>query len=353
MQAVDRAEHAELQPAQVQLLVTQAAMVAADVVAPPAVAHIGRRRGEIGHIVQKFPVHVRIAAEADRIAVRADTRIARQDQPISPALHAVKIVIVVQRPQGIQPRERGGLALLPVDPPEIDPLVLQRMVQQLQICVHEAWICNLKRHNLFFRRVQPHALGHGAVGPFVPADAQRRVQIERDVHPARVKLLQKRRVIWKERFIPCVARPAVRAAVRLVIQPLFPQAEITVDLDIVPIHVDDGNGDGNPIVGKIIHQIQILLLRIRPITAPPVAQRPAREHRRAPAQVVERTHGGGIVVPVGKDVAVRPAARKQSAVRKQQQAARIVVDRRAVSCANALLQRNVRTVVARHVGMLA
>ena len=112
------------------------------------------------------------------------------------------------------------------------------------------------------------------------------MQIERRMHTALVKLLQKGRMIRKQLFVPCVARPAVGAPVGFIVQSLFADAEIPVDLNMMPVHVDDGDRDGDTIIRKIIHEIEIFLLGIGPVAAPPVAQRPAGKNRRGAAEPV-------------------------------------------------------------------
>ncbi len=80
MQTVDRAERAQLVPADLQLLVTVAEHVAADVVAPPAVADVGSAGGEFRLELERFPRHDGVAGEADRVAVRARAGVTREGE---------------------------------------------------------------------------------------------------------------------------------------------------------------------------------------------------------------------------------------------------------------------------------
>ncbi len=48
----------------------------------------------------------------------------------------------------------------------------------------------------------------------------------------------------------------------------------------VPIHVDNTDSQWNFVVSKLIHQLQQLIGGISPETAPPIAQRPARQQTR-------------------------------------------------------------------------
>jgi hypothetical protein len=46
-------------------------------------------------------------------------------------------MVVVQRPERVETAQAGRISLLPVDPPEIDAFVLQRMVQVVEIRFYE------------------------------------------------------------------------------------------------------------------------------------------------------------------------------------------------------------------------
>ena len=80
VQPGDRREHAELGPADGELVVLVAEEVAADVVAPPAVADVARGRREVRLEVQRRPGDHRVAGEADRVAVAADPGVAGERQ---------------------------------------------------------------------------------------------------------------------------------------------------------------------------------------------------------------------------------------------------------------------------------
>ena len=80
MQAHDGRKHAKLQPADIEFIVPPAALVTADVMAPPGVARICRGCGKIRLKLEHMPVDKGVTGETQRITVAADTRVTRQNQ---------------------------------------------------------------------------------------------------------------------------------------------------------------------------------------------------------------------------------------------------------------------------------
>jgi hypothetical protein len=78
VQAQDRAEYAELQPAHIEFGVFDAFHVPADVVAPPAESDVGRGRRERNLEGQRAPGNDGVSRKADRVAVTAESAPARE-----------------------------------------------------------------------------------------------------------------------------------------------------------------------------------------------------------------------------------------------------------------------------------
>ena len=132
MGAQDGAEGAKLHPARVEFRIDGSGHVAADVVAPVGVAHVGRRGREPRLEGERIPHRDGVAGEADLVAVIAQPAPAMEEQrPLALALLIGK-VDVVEPPGGHHAGDFGALLLLPVEPPEVDALPLQRMMQQVQ-----------------------------------------------------------------------------------------------------------------------------------------------------------------------------------------------------------------------------
>ena len=77
VQSVDRTEYTELNMTHEQLVILFSHHVSADIVAPPSIADIARRKREIRQISKRIPRDIGIARKAERIAVRTDSRITR------------------------------------------------------------------------------------------------------------------------------------------------------------------------------------------------------------------------------------------------------------------------------------
>ena len=328
MQAQDRREHAELDPAGDQLVVLDAEEVPADVVAPPAVAGVGCRCGELGLEVQRLPGDDRVAREADGVAVAADAGIARERQGAAAVARGVEEVEVVEQPQRVEPRQLGHLALLPVQPPEVDALVLERVVQLLEVGLEERGVGGVEVDGQLRGGIDAHALGDPRVGVLVRAHAVGGVDVERDGEASAMQLGHEGGRVGEQLAVERVARPAA--------------AQRRVDVHQVPVHVQDGDGEGDLLLGEAVHQREVLVRAVGVVAAPPVAQGVARQQRLRARELVERAQGGAVVAPVGEHVEVgrARAARGDPAVLLEEHGARVVDDRDPVAAEHAVLERD-------------
>ena len=328
VQPQDRREDAELHPARDELVVLEAEEVPADVVAPPAVAGVGRGRRELGLELQRLPADDRVAGEADRVAVAADPGVARERQRPAAVARRVQVVEVVEQPQRVQPRQLGDLALLPVQPPEVDAVVLERVVELLEVGLEEVRVGRVEVDGQLGGRIDAHPLGHARVGVLVRAHAVGGVDVERDGEAAAVQLGHERRRVGEQLAVERVAGPAA--------------AERRVDVDQVPVHVQDGDAERQPLLREAVHQLQVLVRAVGVVAAPPVAERVARQQRLRAGELVQRPQRGAVVAPVGEhvEVLVARAARRDPAVLLEQDRARVVDDRDAVAAEHALLERD-------------
>lgn len=106
--------------------------MATDVMTPPGVTRIGGGIGKVGLEVKALPGTNGISGKTKGISVRAKTCIPGKDQGAL-IVSVVEKMIVVQGPQGIQTGDRGAVSLLPVQPPEINTIFLQRMMHVIEI----------------------------------------------------------------------------------------------------------------------------------------------------------------------------------------------------------------------------
>jgi hypothetical protein len=313
VQAQDRREQAELHPAGGELVVAHAEDVAADVVAPPAVADVRRRGGELGLEVQRRPRDVRVAREPDRVAVAAGPRVARERERPPAVAPGVEEVEVVEHPQRVDPVDARVGALLPVEPPEVDALLLERVVHNLEVGAQELRVGDVERDRLVGRRVAPERGSHRLVRVLEPPHPVRRMHVERHAQAAAVQLGQEALGVGEQRPLPAVAGPARPVA-------------LGHRFDAVPVHVDHRHRERQALGVEPVEQLEVGVGAVAVIAAPPVAERPARQHRRAPRQRVERLERGVVVVAEGEHVRVDPAVRPRAhpAVVLEQERARVV-----------------------------
>ena len=98
-------------------------------------------------------------------------------------------MIVIQHPQRIKTLDLGTLSLLPVNPPEIHTLPLQRAMEQVKVYPPERPVSRFKRNPLTARGI-PSQRGCGLwIGDLVRLNPLRGVQVERYPESLLVKRL--------------------------------------------------------------------------------------------------------------------------------------------------------------------
>ena len=96
--------------------------------------------------------------------------------------------------------------------------------------------------------------------------------------------------VGEESPVPGVARPA--------------RADRRVDVGDVPVHVDDGHGEGQLLGGEAVHERQVLLVAVGVVAAPPVAQQRPRNERAWAGEAEEVAQRPPVVLAVAEDVEV-------------------------------------------------
>ena len=299
VQAVDGGEAAQLEPARRHRVVAAAHHVPSDVVGPPEVADVGGRGREARLEAQGVPADDRVPGEAHRGAVARGVGEAREGHWAA-TLHAtvgrralaarVEVVDVVEHPQRVQAGNRRGAALLPVQPPEVHALVLQGVVEAREIGAHEVPVGDVEGHVLPGARIQAQVGADLLIGPLVAAHPLSRVHVERGEHAPLVQAGQEGRRVREQLPVPGVAGPS--------------RADRRVDVGDVPVHVDDGHGEGQLLGGEAVHERQVLLVAVGVVAAPPVAQQRPRDEGARPGEAEEVPQRLLVVLAVAEHVEV-------------------------------------------------
>ena len=116
------------------------------------------------------------------------------------------------------------------------------------------------------------------------------VDVERGEHAPLVQAGQERRRVGEQLPVPGVAGPA--------------RADRRVDVGDVPVHVDDGHGEGQLLGGEAVHERQVLLVAVGVVAAPPVAQQRPRDEGARPGEAEEVPQRLLVVLAVAEDVEV-------------------------------------------------
>ena len=333
MQAIDRAERAKLVPTGFQMLVTIATHMTANIVTPPSVADIRRGSSEIRLELQGFPRNNGVSREADRIAVRTRASIPREgERPTVVAFRAthvafglldmhfmliasarlgalfafavliyiafgrslvapgIQVVQVVEHPQRVKSGLASHAALLPVEPPEVNAFGFHTMMH-VEVGAYEIRIREVEFHCLFGCGINADALGHRLIVVFERAHAVSRMHVQRGFQAALVQVAQERLMIGKQLLIPRIAGPTGTV--------------FRIDIvHAVPVHVDHGCGEWNAFALEPVHELQVFVLRVAVVAAPPVAECEARQQRRWSGQLVEVLHRFGVAAAIAEEVEV-------------------------------------------------
>ena len=146
--------------------------------------------------------------------------------------------------------------------------------------------------------------------------------------PALVQVGEEAGRVREQVGVPGVAGPAA--------------AVLRVDVDPVPVHVDDRDRERHVLGGEPVHQRDVLVGGVGVVAAPPVAERVAGQQRGRPGQLVERLEGPLVVAAEREEVEVERAgaARGDPAPVVEQHALGVVDQRDAVERQDAVLQRD-------------
>ena len=124
--------------------------------------------------------------------------------------------------------------------------------------------------------------------------ALRRVEIDGNLEVVFVQPAEQRFVIGEKLRVPAVARPALRLKnlADFFIREKTVAAEISVflaealdNVNPVPVHIYCCNGNGNILFNEFLHKVNIFLLAVSFISAPPVAEAVARNERNGAAEL--------------------------------------------------------------------
>ena len=108
----------------------------------------------------------------------------------------------------------------------------------------------------------------------------------------------------------------------------------------MPIHVDRRDRDRQFFALEAAHQIEIFLLRIRLVAAPPIAQRIARQQRHVAAQLEKVCDTTAVIAAVRKEIEVAARRSLHDLVAAQYQSVRVVHHRDAAARDKPVFERH-------------
>ena len=132
----------------------------------------------------------------------------KEQRPLTLSLLIGK-VHVIEPPGRCYGRQFGFGLLLPVEPPEVDALLLQRMMDDVQIISGKALVGNIEGNVLLGGRINAHRLCHLRVAVLPRLNARGRVQVQAGLQPVGVQRDQELVGVREEQPVPAIAGPAL------------------------------------------------------------------------------------------------------------------------------------------------
>ena len=267
-------EGAELHPAGIEFAVEHVAImdkhVSAQVVAPITVAYVRSGAIEVRLVVERSPGGVGVAREAYLIAMVAQTTPTMVEHGTMFGLRAKLVVedAVVEPPCVAERWDAIVLQLLlPIEPPEIHTLLLEREKHLVEPTAHEALVGTLPTDGLGALGITSEEFGQLGILVLVSRYTIGRMEVEGDLQ---VMLLEEREELLgagEEAVVPRVTRPSSEAR-----------------FGPVPVHIDHEHVERDAIAFEVAHHLSHLAIGITPIAAPPVAETITWRQRDASSQ---------------------------------------------------------------------
>ena len=310
-------------------------VVAADVVSPVSVAHVGGGEGEVHQVAQHLPGGIGVAAESELVAVASEAAPSVVDEGpgsvVAEGFRAADLIVEegVIDPEGVV--EFGHVAalapLLPVEPPEVHSLGLQGVNHRIEVGVGPLLLVHavgdggvisrlsdgiLEPRELVSALFVDIALGAVVIGgarevvlyEIVVAvlhnpDSGGGVEVEGGLVVHRVEVGQQAFGILYQVVVPGIAGPASALA------EFVPSEAFVQPLEgVVPVHVDDEDVGGDVPLADFTGYFENLVVGVREVAAPPVAEGVFRRHGDLAGHLDVIADGCQIVVAVGEDVEV-------------------------------------------------
>ena len=145
--------------------------------------------------------------------------------------------------------------LLPVEPPEVYSLLLHRMKDISEHCFHQFLIRSYPRNRIFSFRIHTYIGSYRPVWLLIKGKAVSRMQIKSQLNSFLFQVGKQTSGVGKQTFVPSPSAPSSFAG-----------------FCIVPVHINHQYVERNIIHPEFTQQFPQLIVRIAPITRPPIAE---------------------------------------------------------------------------------
>ena len=212
------------------------------------------------------------------------------------ALHVFKEGIV--EPPGVVQRRYILVEdpLLPIEPPEVDPLLFDGVQHDIEKGLHEFFVSTLPRDIFPRGGIEIHLFGKIVILALKGSDTRSGVQIQRSLQMFRLGPVEKLIGVGEKSFFPRVAG--------LVLE-LVPGIGFGKEaVGLVPVHIDHQHIERYVVLLEPRHDIAHLVVGVGPVARPPVAEYKTGRQGHLPGKEGKIFQGRLIVGPIGHEIPI-------------------------------------------------
>ncbi len=281
------------------------AHVTADIVRPEKGADIPARAGEGNLEGQHLPTRIGVTGKLDRVAVIAPSGPAGKGLTPPTILGAAGVVVEIEDLEIGDLRQAEGVGiLLPIEPPEIDALLLARQVRVAVELIQIGFVPGIEGNRLAGGGILLHRLHKIGIHLFMRLQARCGMIVESDVESLLVKPFEQRRRIGNQGAIPSVTGPGINPGG--LIAGLMRAIDVRkLGLVQVPIHVHHDHIEREAMLLIFLDDLLEFIGRVGPVAGVPTSQAVLAREWNGASDGGKAVEGRAVIVPVTEEIPIK------------------------------------------------